>query len=450
MTVVYLLDRVDPYVRHSYYPYTMRTRLLLLLVIVGSLLFPADEGLVRTCADDAAPLPMSTASEAGFGLERLDRLHATLQAAVDKGKCSGYVTLLARHGRIADWRNYGYRDLATRAPMEKDTIVRIYSNSKLITSVGAMILFEENRLDLDAPIETYLPKLAKRKVLKGGTPASPELIDAVRPVTVRHLLTHTSGFIYDFGGNDTLSRLYRKSGIMDSASLEQFVERAATLPLNHQPGAEFRYGISTDLLGAVIEKVSGKDLETFVQDRLLRPLRMLDTSFDVAPEEMSRLARVYQRDKNGKLVEAEAVSSSFPEAGRGFPSGGGGMFSTAVDYARFAQMLLNGGELDGVRILGRKTVEYMTLNHLGRTNKLTHQFSESRGFGLGAEVMIDVAKSSTMGSLGQFGWYGAATTYCQIDPQEDLVAIALFQHFPMDEPKVFQSFANGYYAALVD
>jgi len=425
-------------------------RLLLLLPVLGSLLFLADGRLAQIRADEAAPLPVATAQEAGFAADRLDRLHETLRRLVDEGKCSGYVTLLARQGRIADWRAYGYRDLAARAPMEKDTIVRMYSNSKLITSVGAMILFEENRLDLDAPIETYLPQLAKRKVLKGGTPESPELIDARQPVTARHLLTHTAGFIYDFGGNDTLSRLYRQAALMDAKSLEDFVERAAKLPLSHQPGAEFRYGINTDLLGAIIEKVSGKNLETFLQERLLRPLRMPDTSFDVAPEKMSRLAKVYQRDKSGKLVEAEAVSSSFAEPGRGFPSGGGGMFSTAGDYARFAQMLLNGGQLDEVRILGRKTVEYMTLNHLGRTSKPTHQFSESRGFGLGAEVMIDVAKSPTMGSPGQFGWYGAATTYCQVDPQEDIVAIALFQHFPMNEPKVFERFATAYYAALVD
>jgi CubicO group peptidase (beta-lactamase class C family) len=413
-------------------------------------LFLAADRLVQTRAEDASPLPLSTARQAGFAEERLDRLHADLRRVVDEGKCSGYVTLLARKGRIVDWRAYGYRDPGSRAPMEKNTIVRIYSNSKLITSVAAMILFEENRLDLDAPIETYLPQLAKRKVLTGGTPEKPELVDARQPITARHLLTHTSGFIYDFGGNDTLSQLWRQSRVMDSSSLDQFVERAATLPLSHQPGAEFRYGINTDILGALIEKVSGKDLETLLQERLFKPLRMVDTSFDVAPEKMSRLAKVYQRDKSGKLVEAEAVSSSFPEPGRGFASGGGGIFSTAGDYARFAQMLLNGGELDGVRILGRKTVEYMTLNHLGRTNKPTHQFSESRGFGLGAEVMIDVAKSGTMGSLGQFGWYGAATTYCQIDPREQIVAIAIFQHFPMDEPKVFQRFANGYYSALVD
>jgi len=207
---------------------------------------------------------------------------------------------------------------------------------------------------------------------------------------------------------------------------------------------------STDLLGAMIEKVSGKDLESFLQERLFGPLRMADTSFDVAPENMARLAKVYRRDKTGKLVEAEAVSSSFPERGRGFPSGGGGMFSTAGDYARFAQMLLNGGALDGARILGRKTVEYMTMNHLGRANKPTHQFSESRGFGLGAEVMIDVTKSETLGSPGQFGWYGAATTHCQIDPRTEVIAIAVFQHFPMDEPNVFELFANGSYAALVD
>jgi CubicO group peptidase (beta-lactamase class C family) len=425
-------------------------RILLVIVAVGFLSsMPASIIESRADGPSLSPLPTAAPDKLGFAPDRLELLHQGLRRIVDEGRCSGFVTLVARHGQIADWRTYGYRDLEARLPMEKDTIFRFYSNSKLITSVGAMVLFEEGRLALDAPIETYLPALADRKVFVGGTVENPELVDARSPVTVRQLLTHTSGFIYDFGGDDVVTQIFRKANPLDATSLDDFVARAAKVPLAFQPGTTFRYGISTDLLGAVIEKVSGKDLETFLQEAVLRPLRMTDTSFDVAPEKMSRLAKNYRRGKDGKLFEAEIVSSSYAEPGRGFPSGGGGMFSTAADYARFAQMLLNGGELDGVRILGRKTVEYMTLNHLTRTDKPTHQYSECRGFGLGAEVVIDPAKCPGLCSRGQFGWYGAATTYCQIDPQEELLAIALFQHFPMDEPKVFERFANGYYSALV-
>ncbi len=419
-------------------------RLLALAALVATLA-PA----ARPAAP-AAPLPLGSAQELGFAPDRLDRVDASLRALVDEGRCSGFVTLLARHGRIADWRSYGWRDLAAKAPMEKDTIVHIYSNTKLITAVGAMILFEEGRLDLDAPVERYLPALKDRLVLTGGTPAAPVTVPAKRPMTIRDLLTHTSGFAYDFGGDDTLSLLYRQANLWEAASLDDFVARAATLPLHHQPGDAFAYGISMDVLGAVLEKVTGQRLEAFLQERLLGPLGMVDTGFDVAPGKMNRLAKVYQRDPRGRLVEAPPDSSSLPEPGRGFPSGGGGLFSTAGDYARFAQMLLNGGRLDGVRILSRKTVEYMTLNHLARTGKPTHAYADGRGFGLGAEVMIDLARDRTLGSPGQFGWYGLATTYCQIDPSEDLVAIAFFQHFPMNEIGIFQRFPNGYYSALVD
>lgn len=400
-------------------------------------------------ATAAAPLPVGSAATLGFAPDRLDQLHTSLRQFVDDGRCSGFVTLLVRHGEIADWRAYGYRDLEARAPMERDTIVRIYSNSKLIVSVGAMILFEEGRLDLNAPIEKYLPELKARKVLVGGTVDAPELVDAKTAPTIRELLSHTAGFSYDFGRDDVLSQLYRRTDMWQATSLTDFVNRIAPLPLGHQPGTEFRYGINTDLLGAIIERISGQSLEEFLQQRIFRPLKMPDTSFGVAPEKHARLAKVYRPGKDGKLAEMPAGSASSPEL-RAMQSGGGGLFSTAGDYARFAQMLLNGGELDGVRLLGRKTVDYMTLNHLVRTAKPTHAYSSSRGFGLGPEVVIDPAKDPNLCSAGQFGWYGIASTFCQVDPSEDLVAIAFFQHQPMNQHDMFGRFANGYNAALVE
>ncbi|ACB75164.1 serine hydrolase [Opitutus terrae] len=399
--------------------------------------------------DAAAPLPLGSARDLGFAPDRLDRLHANLRQLVDEGRCSGFVTLLVRHGQIADWRTYGWRDLETRAPMEQDTIFRIASNSKLITSVGAMILFEEGRLDLDAPIATYLPDFKDVRVLTGGTVDAPELVEPKTPPRIRHLLSHTAGFTYDFGDTDVLSQLYRRHNPWAAASLDEFVARAAKLPLAHEPGAAFRYGISTDVLGAIIERVSGQNLEEFLQARLFRPLRMVDTSFDVPAEKLPRLASVYRR-QGDQLVNDEPGQADVARRRQGIRSGGGGLFSTTGDYARFAQMLLNGGELDGVRILGRKTVEYMTLNHLARTSKPTHAYSDSRGFGLGAEVVIDPAKDPTLCSLGQFGWSGSNTTRCQIDPREDLVALVFLQHRPMNETGVFARFANGYNLALTN
>jgi CubicO group peptidase (beta-lactamase class C family) len=394
-------------------------------------------------AEDAPPLPTADPVTLGFSPDRLERMHANLRCIVDEGRASGYVTLLARDGRILDWRAYGWRDIKARAPMERNAIMRIHSLSKLVTATAVLTLTEDGRLQLDDRVEQYLPELKDRQVMVGGSADDPSLVKASSSVTIRQLLCHTSGYIYDFGGKTPLERLYEKAKIWEASSLSEFVTRVAALPLSHQPGEEFRYGISTDILGAVVEKASSQPFEKFLADRLLAPLHMTDTSFDVPAHKRSRLARIYKKGEGGRLVEA-------PEAAGRLASGGGGLFSTTADYARFAQMLLNGGRLEGARILSRKTVELMIQNQLGHLKTPHHAYNASRGFGLGPEVMIDLSRSPTLGSLGQFGWYGVATTYCQIDPKERLVALAFFQHLPMNEPGVFNLFANGYYAALVD
>jgi len=395
-----------------------------------------------------SPLPLAAPAEVGFDPGRLDRLHASLARLVDEARCSGYVTLVARHGRIADWRAYGWQDASGRVRMQRDSIFRIASNSKLVTAVAAMILFEEGRLDLDASVETYLPELRGPKVFVGGSADKPSLAQAARPVTIRQLLSHTSGYGGDFGEDDPLTLLYRRARVDEATSMAELVARAATVPLGHQPGARFLYGISSELLGAVIEKASGQDLGAFLQERIFGPLGMPDTGFLVPPEKRARVVKAYKRDGRGGLVELEGLTDA--RALRAFPSGGGGLFSTAGDYVRFAQMLLNGGQLEGVRILGRKTVEYMTLNHLAGTTSPTHRYSPGHGFAFGAEVIIRPEQTATLGSHGQFGWHGGLTTSAHIDPAEDLVGIALFQHAPMNEPGVFARFPNGLYAALVD
>jgi CubicO group peptidase (beta-lactamase class C family) len=391
------------------------------------------------------PLPVASPQSQGFAPDRLERLHARLQEFVDQGRYSGMVLLLARNGKIVDWQTFGQRDLEPRLAMEKDTIVRLYSMSKIVTSVAALILHEEGRLKLDDPVSKYLPALAKPKVMTGGTVKAPVLVPAKTPITIKHLLTHTSGFVYGFG-KAPVEKIYQDAKVFDVSSMDAFVALAAKLPLAHQPGARFSYGINTDILGAVIEKVSGQPLDVFVEERICRPLGLADTGYDVPESKMARLAKVYQI-KDGRFEGAQAMAASFAEKGRGFPTGGAGMFSTAGDYARFAQMLVNGGDLDGVRILGRKTVELMTANHLPDPRPTTDD-GGADGFGLGVSVRLDLAKSNQLGSVGQFGWSGAATTHVVMDPKEKLVAILMAQHFPFNENNLFGDFTTLTYAAL--
>jgi CubicO group peptidase (beta-lactamase class C family) len=409
---------------------------------------------------DRAPLPTVAPAAVGIDDARLARLDARMKRFVDEGKHAGIVMLLARNGRIVDWRTWGQRDVARQLPMEKDTIVRIYSMSKVITSVAVLTLHEEGRIKLDDPVSKYLPALKAVKVFKSGTAAAPVLAPARTPITIKHLLTHTAGFIYGFG-NEPIDQIYNNSKVFDAGSLDEFVARAAKLPLAHEPGTRFSYGLNTDILGAVVEKVSGQKFEDFVEERVCGPLGMRDTGFDVPPEKLGRLAVVYQHGKPGAgaatgggasvpFVEAAPIASAYAEKGRGFAAGGSGMFSTAGDYARFAQMLLNGGQLDGVRILGRKTVELMTANHLNHLPVVTHPPGDANGFGLGVSVRLDVAKGNALGSVGQYGWNGAATTTVIIDPKEQLVGVVLAQHMPYNQHDLFWNFNTLVYQALVD
>jgi len=320
--------------------------------------------------------------------------------------------------------------------------------SKIITSVAALILFEEGKFNLEDPISQYIPAFQKMQVLTGGTADAPLLATARKPITIRHLLTHRSGLYYDFIDDPVLSQIFKRTKPVESPTLEEFVKRAASLPLKHQPGEAFTYGINTDVLGRLIEVVSGQPLETFMRQRIFDPLGMPDTGFGVAPEKMSRLAKTYT-PKDGRLTEAEPAFGALAEKGRGPAFGGAGIFSTASDYARLAQMLLNGGTLDGRRVLGRKTVEFMTANHL---SDLPGGNAGSRhiGFGLGVSVLIDLGQSPAPGSLGSFGWTGAATTLCQIDPKEQMVLLVLSQYFPYNQHKLFERFLTCAYQSLVD
>ncbi len=394
-----------------------------------------------------AQLPMTTPESAGFDPARLEVMHETVRRFVNDGQHAGIVTLLARDGKIVDFQTCGYRDLEKKLPMERDTICRVYSMSKIITCAATLILFEEGRFDLDDPVSKYLPELKDMKVWAGGTQDAPKLEALKNPITVKHLLTHTSGLMYDFGGEDELAKRWLSADLWSGPGLTNFIGKLAKLPLKHQPGEAFTYGVNQDVLGALIERVSGMTFGAFLEQRLFKPLGMKDTGFDIPESKLNRLAKTYKHGPNGALVEDEPVIGTWPQEGRGVEAGGAGIFSTAGDFARFAQMLCNAGTLDGQRILGRKTIELMTADHMVDLPN-NQAASREKGFGLGVEVTTDLGRLSMPSSKGQFGWYGAATTYCQIDPKERIVAIALAQHFPFNEHGFFARFQTGYYQAL--
>ena len=396
-------------------------------------------------------MPKGSAASLGFSPERLGKLHAGIQSYIDDGKHAGAISVIARNGKIVDFRTYGYRDLEAHAPMQPDTIVRIYSMSKVITSVAVLQLFEEGRFGLEDPVSRYIPELKDLKVCTGGTVENPTLVDAKKPITIKHLLTHTAGFAYDFSAKEPVKQLYQKADILEAPSLKEFIVRLSKLPLVHEPGESFTYGVNIDVLGYLVEVISRQPLEDYMQDHIFRPLGMKDTSFDVPPEKMSRLAKIHEAGPDGKLhLFAKPPYGTYAEKGRGFASGGGGLFSTAGDYLRFAQMLLNGGKLDGRQILGRKTVELMTANHLTFLPNPAVDGNGSEGFGLGGSVRIDLAKGNSLGSIGQFGWNGAATTTFRIDPKEKTVALLFTQHLPYDQHGIFAKFYTLFYASLVD
>jgi CubicO group peptidase (beta-lactamase class C family) len=400
-------------------------------------------------AEPAWPLPPTTPAAEGISAERLDLMHHTLAQVVDQGKFSGYVFMLARDGKIADWRAYGWQNIAAKTPMQRDSIVRIFSMSKLITSTAVLKLMEDCRLKLSDPVEQYLPALKDRKVFMGGTADAPVLVPAARPITIYDLLTHTSGYYYPWDtDSDAVSELLKRTSFRGAENMDDFIARVATLPLREQPGTSFRYSISTDILGAVIEKISGERLDAFFQRSILGPLGMVDTGFWVPPEKRARLASIYIRDAKGALILADAANNNNVGPGHGFLSGGGGLYSTAADYVRLSQMLLNGGRLGDVRILSRKTVELMTQNHIAHLADPHPNKKNDQGFGLGVRVITDLGESQTPGTLGTYGWDGAATTNVQIDPKERTIAILLCQHDTFNEDDIIGTFTTGYYSTL--
>lgn len=394
-----------------------------------------------------ATLPGTTATELGFSSQRLERLHRQIESFVQEGKHAGISVLLLRKGQVADFFAVGFRDRQAGAPMQGDTIVRIYSLTKIITSVAALTLIEEGKLGLSHPIKDYLSEFNDMRIFVGGNAQHRELIPAEVPINVHHLFTHTSGFTY--GDNEEpLDEFYQTADLEKAGSLADLVRTLATLPLKREPGTMYEYGFSTDILARLVEVVSGQPFDLFLQQRILEPLGMTDTAFRIDAAKLNRLAKVYEHGTNGELQPVQHFEFEVIEGQKKFPMGGSGLFSTIEDYSRFAQMLCNGGELNGVRVLSRKAFEQMTVDHLGGKPVANRTYSEGYGFGLGVAVRINDGLAGTLGTLGSFGWSGKATTYCVIDPAEELVLLVFTQHLPYDEHGLFERFTNLVYQTL--
>lgn len=410
--------------------------------------------VLAACLANAADLPRATPAELGFSPERLDRISTVLTEAVQHKLMPGAVLLIARHGKIGYFQSVGALTPDAETPMPTDALFRIYSMSKPITVVAALILAEQGRITFDEPIAKLIPAFSHMEVgvarpnPSGSDIPVMQLVPADRPITVQDLMRHTSGMTYGVFGDSLVKRAYREAhlfaGDFDNA---EFADRIARLPLAYQPGTTWEYGHSTDILGRLVEVASGESLFQFEKENLLDPLGMTDTSFYVAdPAKQGRIAEPFADDRT---LGTDATVND-PRVARRWQSGGGGMVSTATDYARFLQMLLNGGTLDGRRYLSPHTVAYMTSDQLGPVAQLPgHIAAPGYGFGLGVAVRIAPGQAGYPGTIGDWFWGGAAGTYFWVDPKNDMFTVFMMQS-PKNRVPLRSLLRDLVYAALVD
>jgi CubicO group peptidase (beta-lactamase class C family) len=370
---------------------------------------------------------------------------------VKDGRYVGTLTLVARKGEIAYLDSLGYMDREKERPMQEDAIFRIYSMTKSVTSIAIMQLLEKSKFRLDDPVHWYIPQFKNMGVFQAGVFPNFVTSKPKRPMTIKDLLTHMSGLTYNFMYRTNVDAAHRSSDLMRAENLEDFVDTLSKIPLEFSPGDKWNYSVSTDVLGYLVEKLSGQKLDEYFQEHIFEPLGMIDTGFSCPEEKKSRLASLYEHNPSGKpnLMEVPSLDVKML-------SGGGGLFSTLSDYYNFTSMLLNKGELNGTRVIGRKTLEYMTMNHLPDGKDLTEMsesaFSETPyagvGFGLGFSVMTDPAKSQTLSDVGEFGWGGMASTVFFINPKEDMLVIFLTQLVPSSTYQVRRELRSLVYSAL--
>lgn len=409
---------------------------------------------------DVGGLPFAPDPEAlGFDPERLAHLDAWKAQMVEAGQVAGVSTLLMRHGQVVDFNSCGRARLGGDASLAPDAIFRIYSMTKPVTGVALMILFEEGCWRLDDPITDHLPELADMRVF-AGVDAAGDMIteDLSRPPTMRELMSHTAGFGYGLFDIHPVEREYRRSHVLQASSLDDLVQRVARIPLMFQPGSEWFYSVATDLQGVIVERLSGMGFGEFLQRRIFGPLGMIDTGFQTRPDNARRLADIYADDGRGGLKPAtEAFDMPINDFTRSprFEGGGGGLVSTAADYARFCQMILNRGKLDGTRILSAASVDLMGQNVisedvLATTNPLRLlPFNPAFGFGLDFAVVMDPAALGLVEGRGTLSWGGGGGTWFWIDPENDLIFIGLIQRLADPVSAAFRVQARALvYAAL--
>lgn len=413
-------------------------------------------------------LPQVDPEAVGLSSERLQRATDVLMKEVEDGEISGAVGIIVRHGKIAYLKSVGLMDIGDNKPMQTDTIFRIASMSKPITSVAMMMLYEKGHFLLEDPVSKFIPEFAESKVLVIDKAAENgyRLEPAKSEITIRHLLNHTSGLTYQFMGKPHIGKMYREAGLHDAlgpmtGTLEEKIAVLGGMPLAHHPGEVWDYGMNTDVLGRLVEIISGMSFNKFLRERIFNPLGMNDTYFYLPDDKAERLASMYTKDSSGSLVELEAgpyerwggityFSADFPIADeRTYFSGGSGLVSTAVDYARFAQMILNGGKLGDIRLLSRKTIELMTTNSIGeKTNYWQEHFGDK--FGYGFSVRTIRGEHDQLESTGAYGWGGIFYTRFWIDPVEDMITIFLTQYDIDAQPQSARKFRVMAYQSIAD
>ncbi|TFH75911.1 class A beta-lactamase-related serine hydrolase [Gammaproteobacteria bacterium LSUCC0112] len=393
---------------------------------------------------------MAEPESVGMSSERLQRIDAFTQRYIDDEMVAGTVTLVARRGKVVHFSAQGMKDVERNQPMTKDTIFRMASMTKPIASVALMMLYEEGYFQLDDPISDWLPEFKNMMVEVEQADGTTRLEPAKTPISFTHILTHTAGLMNSYRGD--IARYSEVSRVQGDENLASWTERLATLPLRYEPGTRWEYSAATSVVGRLVEVISGDDLDTFLRERIFSPLQMNDTHFYLPPDKVNRFATLYGPDAdNGNrmtLTEVGDERSNYVSGPRAFFSGAGGLVSTAHDYIRFQQMMLNGGELDGVRLLGSKTVELIFANHTGDLPLWLS--GPGMGFGLGYSVVLDRAVAHTSDTEGAVSWGGAFGTLFWIDPEEELVAIILTQIRPYSHIRLREGFHNVVNQAIVD
>ena len=396
--------------------------------------------------DDSLPSLTASSHEVGLSAEWLEHISSAVQGFIDEGQLAGAVTVVARRGKVAHFEAYGMMDIEADKPMQKDTIFRIYSMTKPIAAVGVMMLCEEGKLTLDSPASTYLPELSGMQVAQDADANVFTPVETDREMTAQDLMQHTAGLpgaARYMGGNTAVDKLYRKAGLdrLHECDLQELVERLGTIPLLYQPGTKWHYSIAADVLGRLIEVTSGQPFDQFLAERIFQPLGMIDTGFYVPAEKIDRLAGMYGPKPTGGLQTIDSPAggtghiskTSFTKKPR-FLSAGGGLVSTASDFARFCLMLSDKGTLSGKRLMKAESVELMTRNHLPQHLIPLDKKPEDRygglGFGLGVSVRVQQTDWVPASQIGEYGWIGGTSTEFWISPRDELVAITLAQHIP--------------------